>query len=562
MAKFSDAKFLEQTYKKAEEAKAPKPQAKLASEDVKALRGIFSRHAGTPEGVIERSLQEDGEPVSFIHPDSNLRIYGWLVETDIEGNSRVALNDGEYVIVPESELRPFGAAAGISAEEVHKALHQKLPFRADLHETLSPTEISIEDETMHLINLSYAASKSDPTSADIMAYVDYHYPEATIVDAEIFLPGKIAVVVKSEMGPAHGGEVLETLNPETDVVEGDFHKHGPEEKKSKTSAVSKEAIWPFDSNKVPNVDPKSFAQAAMRDTSMVDEILKVYFNNNGGKVLAKIDRPFNTKSLLEAAAPVVQRANPKLWKQVAQAATSATNNPGPGKPGEPNASGVRPGGKPVQPTMPTGQPGASNAQSPGGQIPTTAPSGASWTQENINQAVSDATNPYSELVQDLQGPKPGSPAAPLTPQQQQQQKQVPGAHPFQPTGSYRAASVFAKKSFEMGVVPKPEFGVPDELKYMPSGKLMKSMKLDGDPIRKGDYVCVDVSWDSKDLAQVSELDLKTAIASFVRSQVGSRAQGMDFGAIGKLYLKEFKKGKATVMFAATLAGPSSLSTSD
>lgn len=321
--KLSDRKFISKS-RKEKRAKRAAPQSP-DGDDLGKLRGLFSREA---EIELERSGFSSGaspEAVSFTHPGTGRQIYGWIVAVEPDGSARVELGEGEYALVPPSELKRVGKRE--NREEVRVALRKALSgldaeangVRADIHATSDPHPVGQDEDRLYLLSLAYAKGMGVPTQSDIERWVKRFHPTAQICEIDASFPGRVAVsVVEAEMDPEDAGdEVLEVLDPEevkkeasdaARLLEGE-HRRPFEDRTA-------DLKWPL--FQTSDADPGEIAQilAEKANQKTIAKLIKVFVDRGGDEAIAATKGAFNVEKLLKAALPVVRRVKPRLYQEV------------------------------------------------------------------------------------------------------------------------------------------------------------------------------------------------------------------------------------------------------
>lgn len=528
--KLSDQAFIDKAY----DSVIPKKSAALNGDDLSKIRGMMTK---TGRVAQEFSPDVDGgyEVVSFVHPQSNRRVYGMLVAVTHEGDAKVEIGDGEYAVVPPDEIRRLGEKE--DRDEIRKKLKaaigqfdtKTIGIRADFHETQTLSPLSASDDSLHLMTLGYSVDSGLPTDAEAQMYVKANYPGAQIVDADISMPGRLGLALQfdyreaealkqAEMSGVKGGEVTETLDPE-DVKDEDHEDH--DSVVDHDADVHKTAAAP--------VDPKATAEALLRSgkTNIVATIVRTYFTNGGDAAVARSNGTFNTQTVLEAAikSGLIQRVNRALWKQI-QAIV---------------------GSDALAPTSPKVEDTSKRPGQPD-QVPQTSIPG-SPPQEQPENPEYEGEDPFKGQVTD----QFSSPVRNVGPRQDNDPD-----HVGPKSGSVSAFSRSAKKQ-----KPTETGGAGWGFKHLtdhnlPANmtELYNSMKMDGFA-RRGIYTFAKVYWDPKMLKGQSDWAVKNHVISFVKAKCGSSAQSRDFGIIGKVYVKvlDVDKGQAEVQFASEHQGP-------
>lgn len=561
--KLSDSKFIRRSVEKAR----PQPRARVDASDLAYVRGVGNRQVRQAQMNIAGAGGEY-EPVSFTLPNTGRRVYGWLTQIDPSGNARVEIGDGEYAIVPPDEIRRIGERD--DRERIQQQLRRVMGsapgsehgVREDMHETVSLSPLSAHDETLQLLSLAYSAGHGTPSSDDVQAYVSKFYPTASVLEVDSAMPGRIGVALRlaedkeAEMGPASGGEVLETLDPK-EVIEDE----------GKKEAGRRQAIWPFGGGSVPNVSPQQAASFLLSqgDSKLIDKALQTYFDNGGGRVLAQnAGGTFNTETLLQAAMPVVQRANPSLWKTVAtKAHQSAVEAPGaPEQPAE-NENALQPRTTELiqQLEDEENQPMDVNelAQQEFQETPSMQPP-ADQSVDNLVQMLKTSPGDLASAVQGKSDEQIRELAKRLLAGDATLMSDDGGgvesseAVNVGPRTSARRASFFEKEAGSFDHLLKA--GLPPAM-----GDIFRTMAMYR-IARRGDYIVARVKWDPKCFEGLPNAtnQAKNAVVTFVKAQAGVSKQGANFGIIGKIYVLSVdeKKGEANVQFSSEFAGPSAM----
>lgn len=348
--KLSDQRFLDESIERAR----PKTAERLDGDTLSSLKGIAD-HSRRESKALLPTAEGEYEPVSFTNPGDGRRVYGWLVAVTSDGEARVEIGDGEYAIVPPTELRRVGQKE--NREKIQADLRRAIGqvsltddgVRADMHETVSPMpigQIDASGKEVHLLSLGYSTSYGHPSQFEISSYVQRFHPTASILEIDSAMPGRIGVAVRladhdvvaehdveAEMGAAHGGEVEEVLDP-ADVEKDDGHEKEAQMFGKKPDISAAEAAK---------------ALAGMGQKDLVDKALRTFFQNGGAGVFIKNPTvSANLTSLLAMAMPTVKRADPGLWRTIAQKAVTnlagqeqVPSKPGvgPGQPGGPAQQG-------------------------------------------------------------------------------------------------------------------------------------------------------------------------------------------------------------------------------
>lgn len=611
--KISDAKFVQRSIERFRQASAPRAFEAPASEDLSRLRNTFSKFEREAR-MLMPDAEGDYEPVSFQHPDSGRRVYGWLVAVEPSGSARVAFGDGEYAVVPPEELKRLGAKEDRSKikAELRRAIGQVSSVsggvRADLSATGDIMPVDAESNAA-LLTLSYSAAYGIPTPEEVGAFIQRAHPDAEVIDADVSLPGRVGVALRmgvrdieaemtldAEMDGAAGGEVIETLDPEA-AIESD-------------ADIEKTAIFGLGNNgdkqQLKNTTPQDAAKAliASSNEKLIESALREYFDAGGGKALARANKPFNTELLLQAAMPVIQRRNPRLWKEVVAQTTSgqvgelpkpaspdlqkamqtqkvqdlanqefddegtsqgaqganAPSNSAPVSPGQvAPGSGTRQVGPGSGTPASAGSPGApiTSGQAQQQATPPTAPGTPTTQQSGGNmlnekeQAISDTMKkqkyPQRVIDQMVDHIRKTEPMA------QEAMTKAYGTDDGMRQASKRA-SIFEPKQAAKKTESKPQ--KPEAYGLAPSTyDLHKSMKMHR-MARLGDYIVAKVEWDPKLMKDRHASACKQAVISFVKSQAGSGEGRASFGPMGAVHVLDFdqKKGSARVKFATMFAG--------
>jgi hypothetical protein len=595
--KLSDRKFINQSLEKA----LPKKAAALEATDFSALRGIGNRHERNAFVPLP-SVGGQYEPVSFAHPEQARRVYGWLVAVDPAGNARVEIGDGEYAIVPPSELRRIGETEDRQKIQARlkrvlaKTDFAALVIRTDMKETMSPTMLDDGSGT-ELLSLRYSAAYGEPSHDEVTAYVSRFHPTATIVGVDTGFPGRLSVAVKhvdAEMEGAVGGEVTEVLDPSEVVasddveavhevtavdihmddveaacgVDADFRKTAPPA--AKKASVQKEAIWPWPSTNTLDrtADPYELAEGLVsgKHPGLAQKVLKVYFANDGAHSLLAHQGRFTTTELLAAAMPVVQRANPPLYRSIVSATvagqvTGPVSKPeqptAPAQPEQPTAPAqpAQPTTS-AQPTQPTAQPAQPAEFSPGQpsdiSMPVDAPTEPAWVDQTQDLDAGSTTDMSKQVTEDLREQVTEDIKEKLM-------GDDGGPKHIGPKTSAKRTSMFETSTpSATDGVKRASFFDAKSLAEMPKTMSEVTASFSMDNIgRRGDYTVARVSWDPKVLEGKTDSAVKQAVVTFVKSMAGSNRQGADFGIIGKVYVRALntQKGTATAQFASTSEGP-------
>lgn len=618
--KYSNDKFVKAMMNR----QKPKSQEPITGFDLSRARDIADPQRRMARLAVPE-LVEDFEPVSFHHPEENRLVHGWLVAVDGAGNARVEYDQGEYAVVPPSELIRIASQEEQAAahEELRRKIGQVVSLREGIRADIHTTSIADVGDGEEVVSLSFSASMEAPNREEIAAYLAFNHPTASIREIhqiEQMMPGRIAVLVsaetkEAEMGPAVGGTVTETLDPE-DVMETDTESEvmvpepghvdvdgvGVDAKKAShtLSRVTVKATTPrtaanwFGEPNSQNLSPADAANSLMqaKDQDLTERVLESYLKQGGAAAIAKTRGKFDTRLLLEAAIPVVQRSDPRLWKQVVSQSTQGLI--GQEKPIGTYQKPKSPseGNKPVQNTKPT------NSDE------------NMWSEQGIDQAFEGLNEQPASTVAPQTTPSATTPQAPQTPQtstalpqssmSRQQAETALAKSPdtakiqgpvreqlikrlmdglmdeddagaTQPgvsspeavnvgpkMGSRKTSRAVAVNemasadSLHKEASSLLDHGLPPALK-----EIWKDMSLTGFA-RRGDYTVASMSWDPKVLASMSEWAVKDTIRTFVNAKCGIRAQGMDFGVLGRVYFDDFSKdkGTATVRFSSQLVGPS------
>lgn len=364
--RFDDSKYLAQSV----ERSRVKLAERVSGDDLSSIRGIGEAKRREVQALLP-DAEGCYEPVTFQHPATGRKVYGWLVAVDGDGNAQVEVGDGEYAVIPPTEIRRLGHKedrAKIQADlkrvmGTFSTETDGLGVRADFQERSSLTPLSADDETLKLLTLSYAATLGDPTEAEVSAYVARFYPTAEIVDSDGSMPGRIGIAIRiaddraAEMGAAHGGEVQEVLDPE-DVVDTEADPGHSHDQVGEVvgGGHTKEAIWPFN-KQTPQVSAGEAAKelAESRNESLIEQVMKVFMDNGGGRAFARSQGGITLPQALAMAMPVVKRADPGLWGKLSQM-TLANMSARPAQPeNDANANPGRaaPGNSLGNPTAPT-----------------------------------------------------------------------------------------------------------------------------------------------------------------------------------------------------------------
>lgn len=527
--KLSDNKFVQRSLAKEAEDRNPRFTSPSGS-DLSELRHLADKRVRKSQ-LFAPNADGSYEPVTFQCPQTGRRIYGWLVGVQPNGDARVELGNDTFAIIEPSEIRRIGQ------KENREAIQAKLRavigqvatdtngVRADFCETQSLLPISVHDETMKLLSLSYAASIGMPTDEEVTAYVQRNYPDTEIVESDATMPGRISVML-------HFGAKDESAIEEVD----------------------KTAAWPFTQGKPkPDIQPGDAARAILssNDDRLLGQVIKTYFDNGGASAVAKYKGPFNTESLIVAAIPVIQRASPQLYRQISELAIGES---------------VRPPMSPPQADKPESQEKSQNTS-----LGDLDPFGKEFETDPTEVGAPASTNP------------PVGPGSPQHVGPVEKPMSTPPTGVTQPAGGWplpglpkkshtehqashhvaRRAAVFQERKLVPAPLPYAEDvshltsqGLPPALT-----DVWKEMKLDRLG-RRGDYVFGRVSWDPKVMEGRTDYAIKISIMHFVGAKAGSSAQGRDFGIIGKVYVSEInkKKGEALVQFASEHKGPATMVT--
>lgn len=543
--------------------------------DLAGLRGAL------PGRVGGFSATDAYEPVSFMHPDSNQLVHGWLVQAMADGTAKVEIGDGEFALVPPEEIRRYGSKQ--DAEQVRAQLSEiispKRQFRADLQETGDPVPLG---GRAHLLTLQYSTVLGNPSDDDLLGYVAKFYPTVELLDADFSMPGRVALALaekSAEMSAEDAGDdVIETLDPEDVKKEASTRVAAPPMSNPPGSgppagpAVSGQAGAYLGYRAPKDLSPKDAAKAVMGKTDVVNRALKIYFAEDGGKYLASVTGPYNTERLLAAAMPVVKRRDPGFWKQIAQmvpAPTPETMNPQATPPiaGQP---------------APTGQAAPTDPSNPMAPKPMPAmPPAVQQAFEQLKNAPGMEKVPDHLLV-DMANQKvraPGSLPSPAIPNQDPSNP-VQGTNPVHvgPKTSNKRASVFVSKkpvvthsraaAFEAQYDKKPTYPEANDSKHftdngLPASAWHANLKMKMNRMgRRGDYVMARVEFDPKDFPD--DANCKWAVQSFVTRQLNKGEAYASFGVTGPVHILSLdtKKGTAQVRFATLQAGAVPLETTE
>jgi hypothetical protein len=221
--KLSDSKFIRRSM---EERTTVKPRGQFQGTEAASLRGIFDKQHREARMMFPEA-SGSYEAVSFHDPDNGLRRYGYIIGEGQHGTARVELGDGEYMDVPHDELRPLGGERASS----HLRMQLRAAFggvstdtnglRADMHDRFAPLAVD-PSNSIELLSVGYSSSVGMPTDSEIGSYVAHFHPTARLLDVDDSMPGLLGLSVQrvaeheveAEMGPAAGGEVTETFDPE------------------------------------------------------------------------------------------------------------------------------------------------------------------------------------------------------------------------------------------------------------------------------------------------------------------------------------------------------------
>jgi len=613
---FSDSKYLERAFATSK----VNPIQRVNGDILSSLRGVGDAKRRAAQALLP-DAEGNYEPVTFQHPENGRRMYGWLVAVDSNGDARVEVGDGEFAVVPPSEIRRLGQKedrAKIQAQ-LRRAIGQVstdgLGIRADIHEVSSPSSLG-DDETLKLLTLSYAATLGAPTEEEVSAYVQRFYPNASIVEADGSMPGRIGVAIRSfeedrtaevsvdaEMGAAHGGEVEEVLDP-SDVVDSSAKPLSDPDAKSHRDASTaiddtstaidyaaptmfqRDAIFGIGNKKTPNVSAGDVAKtlAQNRNEGFIEQAMKVFMDNGGGRAFVRSQGSLSLPQVLAMAMPIVKRADPKLWNQLAAyTMKSMAGQPAPAQ---------------EQPEQPFGMAGPQMQQVM--KPAQTTPSGVAVpdVQELANQQMQE-----HEQMESGEVPSPTAPASPagMAPGNNVGQKPDPynlsasppggtgpltgpAATPYQDPyantgyaqgvtspegvnvggaagmkqGTSKRAAVFdnaqppSEKRVEQGYSHLTSQGLPPSMT-----EIFNTMKVHRFA-RRGDYVMARVEWEPDCMHGRTAHAVMNTVKTFVVAKCGAMRQGANFGIMGKVYVLKLDqaKGVAEVQFASEFPGPS------
>lgn len=188
--KLNDDKFIEAAMTK---ATSPSWPVRVAGTDLSKLRGLVDKDNR------EAALDAEYEPVSFQHPETGRRVYGWLTSIMPSGEARVEIGDGEYALLAPEEIQRVGQKTERSKiqADLKRAIGQFTQdegYRSDLRETMSPTPLG---DGLDLISIGYNTSVGMPTESDLASYVSRFHPTAEICEVDTAMPGRIGVAVRT-----------------------------------------------------------------------------------------------------------------------------------------------------------------------------------------------------------------------------------------------------------------------------------------------------------------------------------------------------------------------------
>lgn len=569
--------------------------AKLAphveSSDLTQLRGALN-----PKHRVHGLLQnadKDYEPVWFVHPGSGRRINGWLVAVDGDGNGRVEVGDGEYAIVTPDDIHRVGEREDRVKLQarlrrvIGQVQVEEDGLRADFNESSSLYPL---DNDVYLCTLRYATTIGVPSDDEISLYIERHYKDAKVVEIDNSMPGRVGLVLHMAK--------LDLDNPPWEQKKPGAAEEEEKEDGEKEADIEKVAAGFWDN--APRVDTPEAAEALMKHGGqrLVAEVLRSYMEQGGAEAVAKTGKNFNTQSLLRAAMPVVQRSNPRLWKQVAQVVNqnSTPQVPNPNSP-VPNPTP----GAPQQSVQNPAQPGAVQNNSGMSQQQMDDVVNKSITapnpnmQDDMDSIVNQSVNTPAPTPQVSPGAQSSSPAG-MAPEQAKQMVDSGEASSWPDSvkqkmmeelmGGNAKLSPPAGGGASQGGVMSPEgvnvgpkkssrsvvFGTKTAAKQMPEPKhetlkdipptafaAQRTMVMNK-MARRGDYIVANVEWDPKVFSAATEYFVKNAVVSFVNQRTTATTEGANFGITGRIRILAFdlKKGKAQVSFSSEHQGPAAL----
>ena len=301
---------------------------------------------------------------------------------------------------------------------------------------------------------------------------------------------------------------------------------------------------------------KTIAESGKHD--LIGKALTSYINQGGARALAGTTKGYTTKTLLEAALPVVQRSDESFWKELvelanvygAQSPASPTAPKAPSSPASPTAP--KSPSSPSSPTAPSDTAVDTNAppDTAAEDVSDSMIEGASSISHHDTKALSAKIEALIGEAEKLEGPAKTQKYQEAQRLKQQLDNLQNGKGASMKTARFKSSlskSAAAKTAGPMHTA----LGIAPPALEAHRAFSMKKMA------RRGDYVFAKVSWERGHFDHMNDLYVENAIRAFVTKECGSHKQGQDFGLIGKVYVRnvDISKRTADIQFSSLQEGP-------
>lgn len=496
----------------------PAQTAAPRADELARLRGWGDRR-NRHDASILAVADDQYEPVSFTHPESGRRVYGYLVAAEANGDARIDLGDDTYAIVPKDEIRRIGDRQ--DRDWIRANLKNALPqfssdedgVRADLR--VAGALVPVGDD--FTTSIAYSTTSGRPAVSDLLKFAEKQWPDYEISDIDEAFPGRVGVILRpvEAADGVVGGEVLETLDPE-DVIE-ERKTAAPLNTQRSTSEWVDSILHGMDSN--PSLE--KLAASAVNH----------YLANGGTSALLRSGSKVDIKQLLRAAIPMVAKNDPKgLWRKISNEVMKGPQGLDPRTAPQPPQSPFSTSPAPGQPTSGPVQTSTTTPGQPAAPGFATMPPGQQTTAPGLATQVQPGQPTVT--MPGVQPPRPGG-----------------GGETVQnPTAAVKTAA--KSKAFEKRpLVDMAKYNLP-----MSPKQVMGSMYF-ARLVKSGDYMVGTVKWDKKLLSGASEQTAKNAVIDFVRTKASLAPGGtQDLGWLGRVHLTSYKPGEAHVQFQAEHQG--------